>query len=81
LDKYISTVTSVARIFVLLIRLRMKYVFTLNTIFLSVMGCACVRLSPDQNLCSVKLSILLFQSCFDDEDLIQSVFFAQSSHL
>ena len=29
-----------------------------------------------KNICSVKLSVFLLQSRFDDEDLIQSVFFA-----
>jgi len=46
LDKYISTVTSVARLFVSANTAENKIRFTLNTVS-SVMGCACVRLWPD----------------------------------
>ena len=46
LDKYISTVTSVARLFVSANTAENKIRFTLNTVS-SVMGCVCVRLWPD----------------------------------
>ena len=39
------------------------------------MGCACVRLLPDNFVCSVKLSFLLLQSHFGDEVFLKSVFF------
>jgi hypothetical protein len=75
-DKYISTVTSVARLFVSANTSENKIRLTLNTVS-SVMGCACVRLWPgEKTFVQLSCPFLLSQSRFDDEDLIQSVFFA-----
>jgi hypothetical protein len=46
-DKYISTVRSVARLFVSANTSENKIRLTLNTVS-SVMGCACVRLWPGE---------------------------------